>query len=619
MQYFITPDQLEQTSAPPAYLDFADTIWDLRARFDQNIQEFQWPPKLEAADAPDAIVPSQRVFYLEQYLLSGLSDWMRLNDWGTLYPSQTLISKASNAVAPIYTLYEPALKEAERLVDQALRQYGVARARLHVLQCMFSKPLSDPVHQLTAPPASAFLSNQMGTVNDNGVFLFAQSATTTTVAAVPVPPPAPVGSRVAADLRIQPGALVVTGLRNTRKLIDELLSPKPLDLEAFGDSSAELDSKSKTAKKSPLTIDESQQYVLADAVLADVNEVFGSALIKEAMGPGGGSAPKLQDPRQLFVALRDSLDAATVALRRALDLDLLYVIKVSLILTFVEQQDLLVSYQRQLKEVWDNLRDAYVYMVNTSATLDDLETALQLELGGRMEQTVSIFDAYRHSAPIYEPAGASSSTLIGSNPALKKMPTERDISLLIESDTGMQIVEISQVMRPILSGSSISKDTRVTKFFSELPKQMGPMLAARTMTAMTLLQQFGTGTTVLAQSIGRVDEPLNLIEIYFDTTPDSYGNVAFVDAALRGRYTLLRRQKQLDKDRAEDQKAADRQLRIDEQDRRERAQLDKEARQRQDRQAAEAQRQRERDQDRQDRLAAAALRAGGAGAAAGRR
>ncbi len=610
MEFLASPDILDRIPVPPEYTLYrqylADNLWQA---FMLNLGDIQWPFQPDDQNKQDENTPlepaeelprSQRIHYFEQYVLNGLDDRLRLDGAALLAPSIKLTNPQDEASAAVFSIYGPAIQFAERAVDAAFRDAAIAMARLTVLECIFGHPRPNPPI-IKYVPALVENPGRDGTVNKDGVFLFAP-AYIEGVRAIVQADTGP--NRVERDLQITDNALVVCGLHHTRKLITELMAPPPRDLEHYGRPGDK-------PAQNPLYIDPAAKEVLLPAVLADLNAVFGAALIKFVLG---GPDAKFINPIQLVVALRDRRDATIAAISRAITIDLPYVLKIAIALTNDERLTL-AKFQEQLDAVWRDVHDLYRFLVENSQTLDELEDALRLEIAGRMERSVQIFEAYRHIAPVLagRPDAKAFAELRrgkgssgGSVPskldeALQKFPFERDIFLLVDTQIGLKMVEIAQVMRPILS----AKESSVIKFFSELPKNMPTMISmlgyttATGLSAIPISRRIGDGISRLELMPKPMSpsEPLAAIQIYFDTTRAADGSVR-IDYDLRAKFQKLRRRKFLEAEDKEAERLQKEEDRAAEKEARDTDRADKERQ----RAADKAARDQERAEDKEERL-----------------
>jgi len=208
----------------------------------------------------------------------------------------------------------------------------------------------------------------------------------------------------------------------------------------------------------------------------------------------------------------------------------------------------LPRYIQQLEDTWRDLRPTYVHMVEGLApvpllpgappraadnregvrllhhpnpmiitvygSLNRLERSLAMNVARRMEHSAAIFESYRANAPLIKATGFSLSS--------------RDVSLLLDTPIGIQIMRYSQLFKPIVVKLDSGGKT-ISKFFSEMPRNMPNILTGAGFEVVNL-------GGINSRDPGLRGEVMDAIEAYFEV------DGAVIDVGLQQEYEWLARE-----------------------------------------------------------------------------
>ena len=147
-------------------------------------------------------------------------------------------------------------------------------------------------------------------------------------------------------------------------------------------------------------------------------------------------------------------------------------------------------------------------------SLNRLERSFAMNVARRMEHSAAIFESYRANAPLIKATGFSLSS--------------RDVSLLLDTPIGIQIMRYSQLFKPIVAKLD-SGGKSISKFFSEMPRNMPNILTGAGFEVVNL-------GGINSRDPGLRGEVMDAIEAYFEV------DGAVIDVALQERYEGLARE-----------------------------------------------------------------------------
>jgi len=488
MEFPVSQQDLDDWATPQAYEDFVeflrDRVWiQWKASINRDVN---WPhPVPDPPVRPEnPLVDTSKT--AETYYLNILDVALRHTP-----PNQWPSGRLQAMAPPILPIYKAALIEGENRVMAAIRKCIATYVRAQIAKKMFSAP-SD-----------------------------------TTYLPVDQRDDALAGNRIVADqLGLSYQALWVCILPATRQCVMEALLPPPGDLSRY----------SNKLPDGP-TLEETLPLKLLDAMMQDAKQVFGSTAV--------GS---IKTPNELLSKLTDDFEVAAVDLSFALTMDYQAIIKAAALVSSYELTQVLPRYIQQLEDTWRDLRPTYVHMVEglapeplprgvppraadnregvrllhqphpmiatTYGSMNRLERSFAMNVARRMEHSAAIFESYRANAPLIKATGFSLSS--------------RDVSLLLDTPIGIQIMRYSQLFKPIVvkldsGGKSISK------FFSEMPRNMPNILTGAGFEVVNL-------GGINSRDPGLRGEVMDAIEAYFEV------DGAVIDVALQERYEGLARE-----------------------------------------------------------------------------
>lgn len=122
-----------------------------------------------------------------------------------------------------------------------------------------------------------------------------------------------------------------------------------------------------------------------------------------------------------------------------------------------EAVNVVPPYESSLRELLADMSGAYLALVQSSDTLDDLQRGYVALMEGRLEQVGSIFESYRHDAPLFSPTDN-----------IPGAPTRRDYSVLYQTPPGLQLIQMYEASRRVLPPKVIKE----LKFLDEIPRNL---------------------------------------------------------------------------------------------------------------------------------------------------
>ena len=157
-----------------------------------------------------------------------------------------------------------------------------------------------------------------------------------------------------------------------------------------------------------------------------------------------------------------------------------------------EALDVVPPYESSLRDLLADMSSSYLALVQSSDTLDDLQRGYVVLMEERLEQVGSIFESYRHDAPLFSP--------IDNIPGA---PTQRDYSVLYQTPPGLRLIQMYEASRRVLP----PKVTKELKFLGEIPRNLvdtdlAPLAPAASPHPMDRVQRYFDSQSITGDLLG---------------------------------------------------------------------------------------------------------------------